>query len=378
MNEFVNRPSYRDIIPGILLISLLVLSYMVLRDFLLSLIWSFIIAYVTWPAYQWLRRQMKGRKTLSALIMTLIISTIIFLAVFWLVALLREELRTAYQSLITSFSQGNFQLPDFIKGIPVLGDYLQDGMTRLNTDRVGVMRQFANTAQHWLGGVTAFLGDIGNNLVKLVIILVTVFFCFRDGEEAIRQLHQGLIRFLGKHRHVYLQAAGHTTNAVVFGMVLAALAQGIMAGLGFSVAGVQAPVLFGALTALFALIPMGAPLIWLPIAIGLIFMDEVWAGIGLIFWGVLVVSTIDNVVRPLAISGASRVPFLIVMFGVFGGLTAFGVVGIFLGPVILAVLKAVWQEWLDQQREDDPLLAGDTVVKPSLPEHNETIEKVTR
>lgn len=374
MNDFLNRPLYRDIIPGILLASLLVLSYMVLREFLLSLVWAFIIAYVTWPAYRWLRRQMQGKKTLSALVMTLIISAIILLAVFWLVALLQEELRAAYQTLSASFSQGNLQLPGFIKRIPGLGDYLQDGITRLDTDRAGMAKQFANTAQHWLGDVTKFVGDIGNNLVKLAIILVTVFFCFRDGEEAVRQLHQGLIRFLGKHQHVYLQAAGHTTNAVVFGMVLAALAQGILAGLGFSVAGVQAPVLFGALTALFALIPMGAPLIWLPIAIGLIFLNEVWAGIGLIIWGVLVVSTVDNVVRPLAISGASRVPFLIVMFGVFGGLTAFGVIGIFLGPVILAVLRAVWQEWLDQQKEEESLLVSNTAIKSPLPEQDETAD----
>ena len=374
MNDFLNRPSSRDIIPGILLVSLLVLSYMVLREFLLSLIWAFIIAYVTWPAYRWLRRQMKGRKTLSALVMTLIISMIIFLSVFWLVALLQEELTLAYQTLSANFSQGNLQLPDAIKRIPGLGDYLQDGITRLNTDRAGVAKQFANTAQHWLGGVTKFLGSIGNNLVKLAIILVTVFFCFRDGEEAVRQLHQGLIRFLGKHQHVYLQAAGHTTNAVVFGMVLAALAQGILAGLGFSVAGVQAPVLFGALTALFALIPMGAPLIWLPIAIGLIFMNKVLAGIGLIAWGVLVVSTIDNVIRPLAISGASRVPFLVVMFGVFGGLTAFGVIGIFLGPVILAVLRAVWHEWLEQQKEEESLLVDDTAIKPPLTEQDESAD----
>lgn len=374
MNDFLNRPSSRDIIPGILLVSLLVLSYMVLREFLLSLIWAFIIAYVTWPVYRWLRRQMKGKKTLSALVMTLLISMIIFLSVFWLVALLQKELALAYQTLSVNFSLDNLQLPDAIKHIPGLGDYLQDGITRLSTDRAGVAKQLANTAQHWLGGVTQFLGGIGNNLVKLAIILVTVFFCFRDGEEAVRQLHQGLIRFLGKHQHVYLQAAGHTTNAVVFGMVLAALVQGILAGLGFSVAGVQAPVLFGALTALFALIPMGAPLIWLPIAIGLIFMNKVLAGIGLIAWGVLVVSTIDNVIRPLVISGASRVPFLVVMFGVFGGLTAFGVIGIFLGPVILAVLRAVWQEWLDQQKEDESLLVGDTVIKPPSTEQDETAD----
>lgn len=374
MNDFLNRPYSRDIIPGILLVSLLVLSYMVLREFLLSLIWAFIIAYVTWPAYRWLRRQMKGRKMLSALVMTLIISMIIFLSIFWLVALLQKELAMAYQTLSVNFSLDNLQLPDAIKRIPGLGDYLQDGITRLSTDRAGVAKQFANTAQHWLGDVTKFLGSIGNNLVKLAIILVTVFFCFRDGEEAVRQLHQGLIRFLGKHQHVYLQAAGHTTNAVVFGMVLAALAQGILAGLGFSVAGVQAPVLFGALTALFALIPMGAPLIWLPIAVGLIFMNKVWAGIGLIAWGVLVVSTIDNVIRPLVISGASRVPLLVVMFGVFGGLTAFGVIGIFLGPVILAVLRAVWHEWLDQQKEEESLLVGDIAIKPPLTGQDESID----
>jgi Ca2+-transporting ATPase len=372
MNDFLNRPLYRDIIPGILLASLLVLSYMVLREFLLSLVWAFIIAYVTWPAYRWLRRQLKGNKVISALLMTLVISTVIFLMVFWLLALLQEELRTAYQTLSASLSQGNLQLPDFIKDIPGLGDYLQDGITLFNTDRTSVMKQLTNTAQHWLGDLTTFLGNIGDNLLKLAIALVTVFFCFRDGEEAIRQLHQGLIRFLGKHQHVYLQAAGHTTNAVVFGMVLAALGQGILAGLGFSVAGVQAPVLFGALTALFSLMPMGASLVWLPIAIVLVFMDEVWAGIGLIIWGVLVVSTVDNVIRPLAISGASRVPFLIVLFGVLGGLTAFGMVGIFLGPVILAVLRAVWQEWLDQQKEEESLLVSNTAIKSPLPEQDET------
>jgi Ca2+-transporting ATPase len=126
----------------------------------------------------------------------------------------------------------------------------------------------------------------------------------------------------------------------------------MMAGFGYFVAGVKAPVLFGAITALLALIPMGATLVWMPIGIYLIFMDQFWPGIGLLLWGFLVVSTVDNVIRPLVISGASRVPFLIVLFGVLGGLTAFGAVGLFLGPVILAVLLSVWQAWLKLQQEE--------------------------
>jgi Ca2+-transporting ATPase len=100
---------------------------------------------------------------------------------------------------------------------------------------------------------------------------------------------------------------------------------------------------------LLAMIPMGATLVWFPTGIILILKDQLWPGLGLLLWGFLAVSTIDNVIRPLVISGASQVPFLVVLFGVLGGLTAFGAVGLFLGPVILAVLLSVWQSWLKQQ-----------------------------
>jgi Ca2+-transporting ATPase len=209
--------------------------------------------------------------------------------------------------------------------------------------------------KQWLGEFGSFLGNIGRYVLKLGVILVTLFFCFRDGEQAIQQLHKGVVRFLGKHQDVYLQAAGYTTRAVVYGLVLAALGQGLLAGIGYFVAGVQAPLLFAVVTALLALVPMGATLVWMPIGIALILADQLWTGVGLLLWGFLVVSTVDNVIRPLVISGASRVPFLIVMFGVLGGLNAFGAVGLFLGPVILAVLLAVWEAWLDQQKEHNVL-----------------------
>ncbi len=100
------------------------------------------------------------------------------------------------------------------------------------------------------------------------------------------------------------------------------------------------------------MVPMGATLIWLPVCFGLIAAGQYWHGFGLILWGVFVVSTVDNIIRPLVISGAGRIPFLVVLFGVFGGLQAFGFVGIFLGPIILSVLLAVWQAWLKQQTSE--------------------------
>jgi P-type Ca2+ transporter type 2C len=352
MNDLLDYKPVRYLIPGILLVGLIVLSFMVLREFLLALVWAIIIAYVMWPPYQWLRCQLKDRASLSAGVMTAIIAAVISMTIYWLLAMLQDETKIAYESLMGSFTHGPYQLPDFIGRIPWLGSYLQDWLDRLTNDRAELASQLADWAKQWLGGFAMFLGGIGHNVLKLGVVLVTVFFCFRDGKEIIKQLQQGLVRYLGKYQHVYLQAAGNTTRAVVYGLVLAALGQGILAGFGYAVAGVKAPILFGALTALLALIPMGATLVWFPIGIMMTLTDQLLPGLGLLLWGFLVVSTVDNVIRPLVISGASRVPFLVVLFGVLGGLSAFGVVGLFLGPVILAVLLSVWQAWLKQQQEE--------------------------
>jgi len=355
MNDYPSNTPIRQLIPGILLACLLLLGFMVLREFLLTLAWALIIAYVSWPPYRYVRQQLNGNATLSAALMTAIIAAAIFLTVYWLVAMLQDELKSAYQTLASGFGQDSYRLPDSISRIPWLGNTAQQWLERLTDDRAAVAAQFADWAQQWSGEFAKFLGGIGRYIMKLGVILVTVFFCFRDGEEAVRQLHQGLVRFLGKYQDVYLEAAGHTTRAVVYGLVLAALGQGMLAGVGYAVAGVQAPVLLGAVTALLALVPMGATLVWLPVSIMLIMTEQAWQGIGLLLWGFLAVSTVDNVIRPLVISGAGRIPFLVVLFGVLGGLSAFGAIGLFLGPVILAVLLAVWQAWLKLQQHEEQL-----------------------
>jgi len=350
MNEFLNNTAIRFFIPALFLAGILLLSFIILRDFFLVLVWAFIIAYVVWQPYLWLRRRLHDNANLSAAVMTAIIAAAISLTLFWLAAMLQNEIKMAYQTLIENYAQGPYKLPDAVSRIPWLGDDLQAWLDRVTGDQAGVTAQLVEWAKQWLGELGKFLGNIGRYVIKLGFVLVTLFFCFRDGQGAISQLQQGLIRFLGGYQQVYLQAAGDTTRAVVYGIVLAALGQGVTAGIGYAVAGVQAPVLFGAVTAVLALIPMGAMLVWVSIGVMLLATGQVWPGAGLLLWGFLVVSTIDNVIRPLVISGTSQVPFLVVMFGVFGGLSAFGMVGLFIGPVILSVLLAVWQAWLKQQQ----------------------------
>ncbi|MGJ0486822.1 MAG: AI-2E family transporter [Methylomicrobium sp.] len=353
INELLPDRPTRFLIPSILLIGLLWLSYTVLREFLQTIAWALIIAYVMWPPYRRLRRKLGRRNTLSAALMSILISAVILLVLYGLVDVLQEELRGMYETVAANLQNPSYRLPEFLVKIPWVGAHMQEQLDQFIGDRAGMAAQISTWVQQWLGDAAKFIGGIGQYVLKLSVMLVMLFFCFRDGEEAVAQMQRGLVRFLGKYQHVYLRAAGYTTRAVVYGLVLAALAQGMLAGFGYAFAGVRAPVMFGAVTALLALLPMGAVLVWAPLGLGLIATEHLWQGLGLLTWGVLVVSTVDNVIRPLVISGASRVPFLIVMFGVLGGLSAFGPLGLFLGPVILAVLLSVWQSWIKQQQEEE-------------------------
>lgn len=352
MNDMSPSTPIRNLIPGFLLALFLMLGYMVLREFFLSLAWAFIIAYIMWPVFQWLKQKLGHRTLLSASIMTAIISVVILFVMFGLAGLLQNELKTAYFYLNDNFVTELHHILNAISRIPELKPFILDWKKELDKNHAELTLQAANWAKQWSGSIAYFIGDIGQHIVKLAVVLITVFFCFRDGENAVKQFQQGLIQYLGKYQHVYLQAAGETTRAVVYGLVLAALGQGLFAGIGYAVAGVKAPVFFSVVTALLAMIPMGATLVWIPLSIALLLTDQYWAGIGLLLWGFLVVSTVDNVIRPLVICGASRVPFLIVLLGVLGGLSAFGIIGLFLGPVILAVLLSVWKAWLMLQTQE--------------------------
>ncbi len=345
---FIILPQH--LIPALLLIALLILGYQILYEFLLTLIWAFILAYISWPLYKWLDRKIVNHANISAAIMTTLLALTMLTILFWFLTLLQSELKDTYQRLVVYLAQDHHPIPGFVKRIPMLGSYIQDNVNQITKDPAGLTAQMAQWSKQWLRQLAGFLGGIGRYTLKTGVILVTVFFCYRDGHQILSQLQRGVIHFLGDHRDVYLHAIGETTKAVVYGFVLAAMVQGFLAGLGYAFAGVQAPVLLGATTAVLALVPFGATLVWIPVGISLLLENSLWAGVGLLLWGMLVVSTIDNVIRPLVISGASRIPFLVVMFGVLGGLSAFGVIGLFLGPIVLAVLLAVWKAWLAQQQ----------------------------
>lgn len=337
----------RNVLLGLFLLGLIVLSYRVLRLFVVPVVWALILAYVTWPIYVRVRRALYGSPTASAIVMTLLLTTAFVLPLLWLINLLQQEFLLAYRAVTGYLKEGPLLLPEAIREIPWLGDSLQQLIDRFAFDPDALRSEALQWAQRGLGHVTELLGGVGRNAAKMGLAVVTVLFVYRDGETLLNQVRKVAHRFIGVRAHAYLGAIGATTTAVLYGLLLTAIAQGTLAGIGYWAAGIHAPALLGAITALVALLPFGAPFVWAPLGAWLLLQGQLWPGVGLLLWGMLVVSWVDNLIRPLVISSATRIPFLLVMFGVLGGLAAFGLVGMFLGPIVVAVLLAVWREWVD-------------------------------
>jgi len=339
----------RSILLGLFLAGLFLLGYMTLHWFIVPVVWALILAYVTWPLYVRVRRALRGNATASAILMTLLLTAAFVLPLLALVALLQVEFILAYQAVSGYLKAGPHALPDVVLQIPWLGERLQQILDSITGDPSKLQTEVLRWAQGWLGELANLVGGVGRNAAKMGFAVLTVLFVYRDGESLLHQVRRIMQRFVGTRAEGYLGAIGSTTKAVLYGLVLTALAQGTLAGLGYWAAGIHAPALLGAFTALIALIPFGTPFVWGSLGVWLIATGHMAEGIGLLLWGMLVVSWVDNLIRPLVISSASQIPFLLVMFGVLGGLAAFGLVGLFVGPVIIAVLMAVWREWLGEQ-----------------------------
>jgi predicted PurR-regulated permease PerM len=344
MEDF-SAPWLRRLITAALLAGLVLLGYYVLDPFIVPLVWAAILAFVSWPAYEWLLRALHGRGIVAALIMTAAVSLAVIVPLAWLAVVLRLEVVHAYHAT-QELLAGGVQLPPAVLKLPWLGDQLNDLVTRAAQDPHALGLELRKITDHSFDQIAHVIGGISRNAVKLVLAVVSLFFVYRGGERFATQLAGALEQVLGPRVHNYLKAIGQTVKAVVYGLVLAATVQGVLVGLGYWIAGASAPVFLAALTTVCGLIPFAVPALLVGVVLWLVVSGHTVAGIALAVWGGIVVGWTDHFVRPFLISREAQIPFLLVMFGVLGGLAAFGLVGLFIGPVILAVLLAIWREWL--------------------------------
>jgi predicted PurR-regulated permease PerM len=345
----IDSPVARRVAAFAFLVFIFGLTFWVLSPFLASLAWAGILAYVTWPLHQWLCHRLPGRDNLAALLMTLGVAATLLLPMVWVLITLVADLAAASTTFKQISAHGLPPLPAGVSAWPG-GEWIVAQYQRVQADPEWVRAQIAALGLADVANLRNVAGDVGRNVGKFGLAVFALFFLYRNGDSVLTQFRGVATRWLGEAAPGYIQAVGVTVRAVVFGIVLTALAQGVLAGLGYWAAGVAAPALWGVITALVSLIPFVGPVVWVGLSLGLLAQGETQAALGLFLWGALVVSWVDNLIRPLVISGPTRIPFLLVFLGVLGGLNAFGLIGLFLGPVLLAVSVAIWREWLVHSR----------------------------
>ncbi|UIZ93617.1 AI-2E family transporter [Acinetobacter johnsonii] len=360
-------PALQKVLLFGLIFILFYLSFQVLKYFIVPVLWAAIIAYITWPLYHSVQKLCGPRPTLSATLMISMVVLVVGIPLTFAIFMLQHEGRNLFYELQRQVFSGHLDVPQFIRDLPIIGKEVTRTLKEINTDPNSIVQNVSGWFQSHLNYGRLVLSEISKNIFKLCFAVMSLFFFYRDGQTILNQVSKALEMVIGPRIHHYLETISETTRAVVYGVGLTAIAQALLAGLSYFVAGVPNPMVLTIVTFIFALIPFGPPVAYSAVSLWLFSQGQTIEAIGVMVWGVCVVSTADNVIRPLVISGATQIPFLLIMFGVLGGLASFGMVGLFVGPVILAVLLAIWREWLHEQ-VNEPLMMPKATLAYDPPE----------
>jgi predicted PurR-regulated permease PerM len=328
-----------------LLLILVIGCFLVLRPFLSALLWALILSFSTWPLYDWLVRVFGGRRTLAAALMTLLVAVVLVLPPVAVGSSLASNVAQVVAMVRTLLAQGLPGPPVWVLELPLIGSGLHDwwrDLSEQGTAWTAVLDPYVETARDLLlsTGVT-----LGQGVLQLSLSVLAAFFFFRDGAAGARQLDSAFQRLAGDRARRLLAVAGGTIRGVVYGIIGTALAQATLQAIGLWLAGVPAAAFLGFVTFFLSFVPMGPALVWLPATIWLFSKGALGWAVFLAIWGFFVVSGVDNVLKPWLISRGSKLPLILVFLGVLGGVIAFGVLGIFLGPTLLALAYTLVQEW---------------------------------
>jgi predicted PurR-regulated permease PerM len=332
-----------------LLVLLLVAGVYFFSGFIVPVFAALIIGFASWPLYSRWVEVCKGRTTLAATIALLLI---ILVLVVPLCAALYYSVNEA-SHLVAWLLKANrlgVEPPAWIVALPLVGE-------RLGTYWAEYLGQ-----PHALGGLIEIISgqNIGNIyrvvlsatgnafhiMLTVLFMLITLLFVYKDGHRMMGQLDTLGERILPLRWNRFSRVVPATISATVTGMGLIAIGEGVILGIAYWIAGVPSPVLLGVITAFMAMIPGGAPLAFTLVSLYLVGSGDHIAGLCLFLWGSVELFIVDKTLRPRLVGGPVKLPFLPTFFGLVGGVKTMGFVGLFIGPVLMALIVAIWREWL--------------------------------
>jgi predicted PurR-regulated permease PerM len=331
-------------------LALLAATLWVLQPFLVPAAWAAITAYVTWPIYAKLRA-LTRRPALTAALITIVLALIVAIPLGWLLVVLATE-ATGVASRLQEWAAQGAPFPDWVTARPWLDARLQELRESPLLGHAAISEWISRYGSDLSRSAVSLTGGIARNLFEFMITIVVLFALYIDGERIGVQARRLAILLLPSEDPALVDRVGGIVRGVVFGLLGTAMVQAILAGIGFWVLDIPSAVFLGFATLLTALLPGGPAFIWGGTCVWLYLEGRVGATIALALYGALVVSTVDNFLRPILISGSTRIPFMLVFLGVLGGLASLGLLGMFVGPVLLAVGFGLLAEFPDRYAAD--------------------------
>jgi predicted PurR-regulated permease PerM len=336
--------------------------YQLFQPFLAPIAWAIILRFAFQPAHQWLRQRLPNRPNLVALLASGVVTLAVAIPAFAISSILTHEAAGAVDEVKRFLQAGGLerwaeQLRE-LAWIP-LWRWLSPWLDTTAIDLRGMLLRSLNTGVNVLvEQMTVGAANLVVIALKFVLMLLTLFFVFRDGEAFYYWVRTTLPFSPAQQERVFMRL-GQTVNAVTYGIGITAAVQGFLAGLLYWILGVPFPAFWGLLTAVVAPIPIGGTgLVWVPAGVYLIVAESWVRGVILLACGALVVSTIDNVLKTYLISGRTQLPPLILFFAILGGLRVYGVLGVFVGPLLLALVIDAVTLYRDISAERKPVIAS--------------------
>lgn len=342
----VEPPRFQGRARLVLALALLLVGLWTLKAFLPALIWAAILAVATWPLYHRIRaRWSPGRHdVLLPALFTTAVALLVLVPLAVAAIQLGREGQVVYH-MVEEARRGGIPVPEWLGRLPY-GPQAAEWWRANLADPAGYSA-FAGRLNH--ASLYGYTRELGGQLIHRSVVfgftLVALFFLYRDGDAIARQMLAAGHRAFGAHGERIARQIVASVHGTVDGLVLVGLGEGVLIGIAYAVAGVPHPTLFGAATAVAAMIPFGAPVVFGIASLLLLAGGSVVAAAAVFVFGFVVVFVADHFVRPVLIGGATKLPFLWVLLGILGGVETWGLLGLFLGPAVMAALILIWRDW---------------------------------
>ena len=314
----------------IVLIGLIILAFFLIKPFFMPILGAIVISYLFYPVYGALNKKIRY-KALCAALMTIVILAIIVIPLIFLTNAFVGEAIGFYDRIRET---------GVLPAIEKVSGYISEnmGITIEAKDIIEPVSKYVASS------FTGFVKGLSSRLLALFVMILLIYYFLKDGDELVKSF-RNLIPMTENRKNKLVKKFKEVIGATVFGTIVTGIIQGVVGGIGLWIFGFNAPLLGGIFMVILSILPIvGPPIVWFPIALWMMLVNGDWFnGLGLMIYGFLIVSTIDNIVRPQLISTKVKMHPALILVGVLGGLVMFGVLGIILGPMVLGILEVFIQ-----------------------------------